>query len=939
MLSLFANPFAMIAGVLFVSSPIIIHLINRMRFKKIPWAAMEFLLKSQKRARRKMIIEQMLLLFLRCLLCLLAGLLLARFIGCEKAGAEGQNTLHVVLIDDTLSTTDSVRGEDGQTRDVFEEAKRLITQRIATPASQATNPQYFRIVRLSELDQPRNFGRLNAVALGDVETYLAPYKASFRHINLIDGLRAVRGEFESERTMKHVLHVVSDFRSIDWGEQHKNGLTETFEELKKANVEVHLLDAVAPERSVQQKLPLSNDNLAVIEVAPDAKIVAKFQPVEFTVKVKNFSNSEKKNIIVRVRVNGVERPDGLMNFQSVTPNSEAVNKFVLNFDRNGTDDEVAAAVDKLSDSKANVANEERDQLQQLILSRFPVVSVHLEGEVSGVAADNIRYTTLEVRDRVPILIVDNSKERTSRDAESFFLQKMFVDTIKGYDVQVKNIAELETLNLHPYVSIYVCNVPKISAPALKNLEEYVRSGGGLAFFMGPAIKSDVINDYNERLYRKGEGVFPVPLDRVVGVDIPEAQRNAEKLRRMFALNKKLLVTREMHDHPALEKLYKDNRGQAISDDEYERFFNFVILDRYAKIKTQELQANAGDVDTLIYLQNTNPMDNYTPRVNAITEKLPIGEAKWEKYAASLTQYRTDLRRIAASSSELYQLAQALEAFLDDSGNEELKRPSLKPFWAAAENRPLFDEVKKLLDEVKYGDPLYVAKKVGQGRVVAFMSSAGPSWNDLEGFGRPYYPPLIVNMQGYLASSGTDANLVLGKEHEFVFDKDSYDSKMRQLFLTGDEKAAKPVLRPLGESALVANPKTNELKQLFTQGKDPGIYLFRVTERRSDAPADVAGKADFRLLPFNVDALAEGNLIRADSDTVTQISQAPLHTASDDKLPESLLARRRDFSENPWIYLIFLLVLLAEQAMAVRLSFNSKAGSDRVEKAAPAMAGV
>jgi len=52
-----------------------------MRFKRIRWAAMEFLLKSQKRNRRRLIIEQLILLMLRCLLVMLAGLLLARYIG------------------------------------------------------------------------------------------------------------------------------------------------------------------------------------------------------------------------------------------------------------------------------------------------------------------------------------------------------------------------------------------------------------------------------------------------------------------------------------------------------------------------------------------------------------------------------------------------------------------------------------------------------------------------------------------------------------------------------------------------------------------------------------------------------------------------------------------------------------------------------------------
>src|SRR5207253_9798660 len=79
MFELFLNPWTMAAGGALVSAPIIIHLINRMRFRRIKWAAMEFLLKAQKRMKRKLIIEQLILLMLRCLLIFLVGMLLARF--------------------------------------------------------------------------------------------------------------------------------------------------------------------------------------------------------------------------------------------------------------------------------------------------------------------------------------------------------------------------------------------------------------------------------------------------------------------------------------------------------------------------------------------------------------------------------------------------------------------------------------------------------------------------------------------------------------------------------------------------------------------------------------------------------------------------------------------------------------------------------------------
>src|SRR6267378_6526124 len=107
MLQTFLNPAYFFAGLALISLPIIIHLINRMRFKRIRWAAMEFLLKSQKRNRRRLIIEQLILLALRILLVLLAGLLLARFLGFSFAGIfQPQSTVHVVLLDDRLSMTD-----------------------------------------------------------------------------------------------------------------------------------------------------------------------------------------------------------------------------------------------------------------------------------------------------------------------------------------------------------------------------------------------------------------------------------------------------------------------------------------------------------------------------------------------------------------------------------------------------------------------------------------------------------------------------------------------------------------------------------------------------------------------------------------------------------------------------------------------------------------
>ncbi len=54
-----------------ISIPVVIHLLNRKRYRIVPWAAMRFLLAAQRKTSRKLRIEQLLLLAVRCLLLLL----------------------------------------------------------------------------------------------------------------------------------------------------------------------------------------------------------------------------------------------------------------------------------------------------------------------------------------------------------------------------------------------------------------------------------------------------------------------------------------------------------------------------------------------------------------------------------------------------------------------------------------------------------------------------------------------------------------------------------------------------------------------------------------------------------------------------------------------------------------------------------------------------
>src|SRR5579862_7319206 len=73
----FLNP-VFLGALALVGIPLLIHLIRRRKLRTIRWAAMEFLLQSQRKQKRRLRIEELILLALRMLIVALAVLAFAR---------------------------------------------------------------------------------------------------------------------------------------------------------------------------------------------------------------------------------------------------------------------------------------------------------------------------------------------------------------------------------------------------------------------------------------------------------------------------------------------------------------------------------------------------------------------------------------------------------------------------------------------------------------------------------------------------------------------------------------------------------------------------------------------------------------------------------------------------------------------------------------------
>src|SRR5262245_49153521 len=95
----------LIAGAICATGPVIIHLLNRRRYRVVQWAAMDFLREALKRNRKILQLRDLVLLMLRTLAVLLFGAALARpYLASRQQQFDARQPLHaVIVVDNSLS--------------------------------------------------------------------------------------------------------------------------------------------------------------------------------------------------------------------------------------------------------------------------------------------------------------------------------------------------------------------------------------------------------------------------------------------------------------------------------------------------------------------------------------------------------------------------------------------------------------------------------------------------------------------------------------------------------------------------------------------------------------------------------------------------------------------------------------------------------------------
>ena len=477
----FIHPTIFWLGAGAVSVPVLIHLLNRRRFRVREWAAMQFLLESLRKNRRRLRLEELILLVLRCLAIFLLGLSLARFTGCAALdvlpGADVGGQTHVFILDDSYSMGQKLGGGT-----IFQAAT-------ADLAKQLDGISRAHKVAILLTSRPRRGDAL--FKLGYVtepqglQDRIRGQQPSHQRARLAEAMAAAEDVFRDTPGAKR-LFLYSDFRRVDLaGEEAMKEIRARFGALREAGVDVVVMDYGRP--------PTTNLTLQRIEVL-DKFTVAK---VDARVRVTVRNNGPKRAENVEIGLGGRYATEA--GFDEVKLPVQIVESIAPG--------ETGAVEFGVTPPGAGAGS----------------IRAALPGD--DLPGDDEAYLALDVRDAVQVLVVDGQLDATKpRESESYFFAPAIDprgDGSYGNRPTVIRAEGLSSVDFDDYDVVVLLDVGQFPQtgtdeelyPQVAALERYVLDGGGLMIFTGNQVNPSF---YKGRFYRDGQGLCPLPVRTPIG---------------------------------------------------------------------------------------------------------------------------------------------------------------------------------------------------------------------------------------------------------------------------------------------------------------------------------------------------------------------------------------------------------------------------------------
>lgn len=454
-----------VAGLVAAAGPVIIHLLNRRRFRVVEWAAMDFLREALQRNRKMLQLRDLILLALRTAVILLFGLALARPYWQHQAAALGERgPVHAVLLLDNSQSMGYSR-LDGT---LLDEAKRKAEEFIAQlPPGSRTS-----IIPLCGSDSAYS-----------LEPYRSPDDAreALAKLKVVD--RAGRSRYAVDLAFE-ACRLAADLpakRVVLIGDQQlKNWPQGDFSEHIKQLPEMQVVHIGAD----------TVENAWVADFRLQDGIADVESTTTFNALVRYEGPGVKSNVQVALEVDGVSVATRTIDLE---PGQSREVQFPYRFDvpvEPGRASFITAAV-KLQD----------DTLPD-----------------DRLASDNQRYAVVPVVAGLPVVFVDQLGEKEDRArgeyGETFHLRRLLAPVVSRGDtqrqlVQIRHttIANLSKQVLEDARLVVIAGVANPGS-AVGLLREYVQQGGQLVIAAGGQFDPKA---WNEAAWLDGAGILPAPL--------------------------------------------------------------------------------------------------------------------------------------------------------------------------------------------------------------------------------------------------------------------------------------------------------------------------------------------------------------------------------------------------------------------------------------------
>jgi len=445
----------LLGGMAAFSLPLIIHILNKRRFKQVQWGAMHLLAPVVRKNNQRIRLEQLLLLLIRMAIPLVLALCLARPVltSMRKYG-ENAKTSTVFLLDDSFSMQDGTPARSNFARAREEIGMALDDMRDGSDSSVILfggRPE-------GVLDGPTS-------SRDNLASQLKLERSGGNPVSVGGGLLAAAAELDKMEHAARDVVIISDFQSSDWGDAQapaRKGALEQFRKLK-----------IYPNLTLYQMGDGPRENASIESVDLSSLILGVGQRVVLRANLKNHGKTGYPDLVVVFKVDGAEQRSSRV---TLAPGQESQVLFSHTFAEAGSHYvEVTTAADSLK-------------------------------------ADNTFVKSLQVWDEVPVLLVDGAPSPEALEGEAAFLALALQPFgSAGGDLndlitsQLVDPGGLNENSLKGKRVVVLANVTELHGGAVGALSKFVADGGGLIIFPGDRVKLDW---YNRELFRGGEGLMP-----------------------------------------------------------------------------------------------------------------------------------------------------------------------------------------------------------------------------------------------------------------------------------------------------------------------------------------------------------------------------------------------------------------------------------------------